>query len=125
MPSPFKISKEDLLRSKLIPPGWYPSTIRAVTQKAAKTDGSTNTEIDLVVSGGPFDGVPVIRVFSEKAPGFAKNFAAAVLGRPVRDDGEEFDFERAVGKKIKVYYTNEKYLGRLVNRAEDFAPLTT
>lgn len=125
MPSLFRISREDLLRGKVIPPGWRASVIKAVTQKVAKTDGSTNTVVTFVVDDkSPFDGVPVDRVFSEKAPGFAEGFASAVLGRPIKLEGEEFDFDRAVGKQIKVYYTNEKYQGRMVNRAEDFAPLS-
>ena len=125
MPSPFRISKEDLLRSKIVQPGWYTANIKAVTQKAAKTDGSTNTVVSFVIKGGAFDGVPLDRVFSEKSPGFAENFVTAIQGRKPKAEGEDFDFDRAVGKDIRVYVTNDKYAGRLVNRAEDFAPITT
>lgn len=123
MPARFSITREDQLRSKTVTPGWYPCVIKSVEQKAAKTDGSTNTNVKFVVAGGPFDGVPVERVFSEKAPGFAISFIEAILGRKIKPEGEDFDFEMAAGKKLSVYIKTEMYQNRPINRAEDFQTL--
>jgi len=122
MPARFGISREDQLRSKTVTPGWYTCLIKSVEQKPAKTDGSTNTNVEFVVEGGPFDGVPVGRTFSEKAPGFAVRFIEAIIGRKIKPEGEDFDFEMATGKKVRVYIKNDTYQGRAVNRAEDFEP---
>lgn len=119
MPSPFRIGREDLLRSKVVQPGWYPALIKSVTTKPAKTDGSLNTTIHCVIQGGAFDGVPVDRLFSEKAPGFAENFVVAVTGAPV-DPDQEYDFERAVGKEVMIYVKNREWQGRLTNDIADF-----
>lgn len=123
MPARFSVTREDQLRSKTVQPGWYPCVVKEVEQKAAKTDGSTNTNVTFVITGGPFDGVPVMRVFSEKAPGFAISFIQAIIGRPIKPEGEDFDFDAAKGKKINVYIVNEMYQNRPVNRAEDFQQL--
>jgi hypothetical protein len=120
MPSPFGVSKSDLLRSKTVTPGWYPARIKAVNQKAAKTDGSTNTIISFIITKVPFEGVPVDGLFSEKAPGFAAPLMAALLGRPVNPEGEDVDFEMGIGKEVLIYVINDKYMGRMTNKIEDY-----
>lgn len=122
MPAKFTVTKEDLLRSKTVQPGWYTCLVKSVEQAPAKTDGSLNTNVMFVIKGGVFDGVPVDRTFSEKAPGFAVSFIEAVIGRKMTADGGEFDLEQAKGRELKVYIKNETYQNRLVNRAEDFKP---
>lgn len=123
MPAMFNVSKQDLLRSKTVQPGWYPAVIKSVTQKAAKTDGSTNTIVTFNIQGGTYDGVPIDALFSEKAPGFASPLIAAILGRPLKAEGEGVDLEFGVGKKIMIYVKNDIYQGRTVNKAEDYKPL--
>lgn len=125
MPNTFAVSKTDILKSKTITPGWYPALLKSVNQKAAKTDGSTNTIVTFVIQGGPFDGVPVDSLFSEKAPGFITPLLSAILGRPVNPEGEEVDLDRAVGKKISVMVVNDKYMNRLTNKIEDYKPLNS
>jgi hypothetical protein len=120
------ITREDLLRSKVVTPGWYACRITNVEEAQAKTDGSRIINVDMVVmSDGPVNGVPIQRTFSEKAFGFATQFIEAIIGREVSEDGGEFELSGAVGRDLDVFIKNEKWQNRLVNRAEDFAPLGT
>ena len=122
MPTPFGVSKEDILRSKIVTPGWYAAVVKSVAQKAAKTDGSTNTIISFKVVGGTYDGVPIDTLFSEKAPGFAVPLMEALLGRKISPDGEQVDFEKAVGKEILIYVKNGMFNNRPKNEIEDYRP---
>lgn len=122
MPIPFGVSKDDILRSKTIIPGWYAAVVKAVNTKAAKTDGSMNVIFTFKLTGGAYDGTPVDTLFSEKAPGFAVPLMEALLKRKVNPEGEQFDFEKAVGQELLVYVKNEEYQGRMLNKAADFKP---
>jgi len=122
MPLTFVITKEDMLRTKIVDPGWYKTTIKKITQEAAKTDGSTNTWIDLTIAEGPHANVPLRRVFNEKAPGFAIPFIQA-LGGKVTEEGGTFDMEKAVGKQILAYVKTGMYLDKPQNQVEDFRPI--
>ena len=123
MPMTFGVSKTDILRSKTVTPGWYPATLKSIDQKPAKTDGSINTIVHFIIDGGPFDGVPVDSLFSEKAPGFAVPLMEALLGRKIKPEGEQVDFEKGIGSKIKIYVVNDKYMGRMTNKVEDYRSL--
>lgn len=115
------ITREDLLRSKTVTPGWYRMKIMAVEEGIAKTDGSMTISIDLIITqDGPFKDVPVPKTFSEKAPGFARTFVEALIGRKVEEDGGEFELSGAVGREVLGFVKNELFQGRMVNRVEDF-----
>ena len=122
MPLTFVITKEDVLRGKIVDPGWYKVNVKNVRQEAAATDGSTNTWIDMVILEGPFKDVPLLRNFNEKAPGFAIPFITA-LGGKVTEEGATFDMERAKGKQLLVYVKNGMYKDKPQNQVEDFKPL--
>lgn len=119
----FVITREDMLRSKVIEPGWYPVLIKNVTQEPAKTDGSTNTWVDMVITDGPQKDVPLRKNFSEKAPGFAVPFLRA-LGTEVGENGATVDMDRAKGKKIMVYVLNKMFNNQQQNSVEDFKSLS-
>jgi hypothetical protein len=124
MPSTFSASKEDILRSKSITPGVYTGVVKSVTQKAAKTDGSTNTVFTFVIQGSPngiFDGVPVDALFSEKAPGFAAELISILQGK--KWEGEPVDLDNAVGKKVKIHVVNDVYNGRKTNKIDGYMPI--
>jgi hypothetical protein len=123
----FKITPTDLLRSKTVQPGWYQVEVKKVVQKPAKTDGSINTIVSvIIVGGGPYDGVPIDHTFSEKAPGFAIPFVAAVTGKPIRTPEDlvtaGYDFDLAEGKKIGAEVINDTYQNRLTNKIKDWKP---
>ena len=119
MPLSFVITREDVLRTKTIEPGWYKVIVKNVTQEPAKTDGSTNTWIDMTIAEGPNKDVPLRRNFNEKAPGFALPFIVA-LGGTISDQGATFDMERAKGKSLMVYVSNGMYNNKLQNNVDDF-----
>jgi hypothetical protein len=121
MPNPFKIGKTDLLRSKTVTPGWYPAVVKSVEDKTAST-GVPGKVIELIIEGGPFDGVPLTARFWENAAGFAAPFVYAITGKKVEDAGE-FMLENSVGKKVKVYVKNKEWQGKMGNEPVDFMPL--
>lgn len=123
MPLTFTITREDVLRGKIVDPGWYKCNITKTSQEPAGTDGSTNTWIDLTILEGPFKDVPLRRVFNEKAPGFAISFIVA-LGGKVTEEGGSFDMERAKGKQVLAYVKNGMYNNRPQNQVEDFKPVS-
>jgi hypothetical protein len=120
--APFQITREDLLRGKVISPGWYVLFIKQVESGEAKTDGSMKVDVSFAIqSPGAFLDVPVARTFSEKAPGFAISFIEAVLRKKIDPEkGGSFDLTQSQGKKVWGYVKNEMYQNRLVNRVEDF-----
>jgi hypothetical protein len=120
------VSKEDLLRGKTVAPGWYTCTIRNIEQEKAKTDGSLNTKIMFTIEdSGAYQGIPIDKTFNEKGAGFAKPFLEALLGRKLKEDGEDIDLDpaRIKGRKMRVYIKNGSYQNRLTNQAEDFQPV--
>jgi hypothetical protein len=127
MPLNFTVSREDILRSKVLDPGWYKARVTKVTQETAKSDGeSTNTWVDFVVLAGPAqkDGsspkdVPVRRCFSEKAPGFIVPYLTA-CGASIKAEGGQYDIEKSIGKEMNIYVANRMWEGNLQNDVKDF-----
>ena len=118
------ITREDLLRGKVLTPGWYKLTIKSVDEKAAGGDGSMNTNVSLVVSQpGEFEGVPLKRVFNEKAPGFAIPFIQALSGERISEEGGTFDLSNAVGREVYGYVKTRMWQERPQNDVADFLPV--
>jgi len=118
----FHISAADLLRSKVVTPGWYRCKVVNVGENPARTDGSLNVEIELEIQAdGPFKGVPLARVFNEKAPGFSAGYFRA-FKVAIPPEGGDFNFDATKGKLVDAYVKNDQYQGRTVNRVEDFRP---
>ncbi len=116
----FNITREDMLRSKTVEPGWYKVMVKSLSSKDASTDQSLLIIVDLVVvQDGAFKDVPLRAQFSEKAMGFSVPFFAA-CGAPINEAGGQYDFERTKGKTILVYVKNEIYQGRVLNKIEDY-----
>lgn len=126
MALPFQITREDLLRSKLVTPGWHKSKVIRAEGGQASTDGSDIIKVELRLLGGDFDGVTILRTFSLKdnARHFAISFIEAVTAKSIGSDGGRFDFEKVIGVEIKTYVKNEEYKGRMVNKAEDFQAIS-
>lgn len=119
----------DVLRSKVIEPGWYLARITKAVDKPAKTDGSMNSELSFEIvspSGGgttPFKGVPVSNVFNEKFPGFAIEFIEAMGGKVSESSTVEFEIgPKLVGKPIEINVNNELYQTRMLNKIIGFRP---
>lgn len=123
----FKVTREDMLRSKVLNPAWYVAKVVKVWQETAKSDGeSTNTWIEFSILSGPDqeDGskandTPVRRCFSEKAPGFILPYLKA-CGTQVKEGGGDYDIEKSVGIVMELYIVNRMWEGSMQNDVKDF-----
>lgn len=116
------ITPEDLLRGTIVESDWYPVEIKEVEESQAKTDGSALWTIKMNILSGKFIGVPLQRVFSEKAPGFAIEFLQA-CGAKIGKEGGEFELAAAKGKKILAHVVTGMYQNRPKNDVDSFKPL--
>jgi hypothetical protein len=117
----FNITRENLLRSKTITPGWYRVKIVKTENTPAKTDGSMNLNVEFVITqDGPFKDVPVSRTFNEKAGGFAVSFFEALMGRKIDEGGASFNTDNAVGRELMAFIKTDMYQNRPTNKVEDF-----
>lgn len=114
-------SDEDILRSKIIDPGWYRVLITGQEQGLSKAGDSTNIVLKGKVlfnadtGGKEFENVPTpYWNFNTKAKGFMVGFFNS-FGVDVKS-GTRVDFADVVGKQLDVFIENDTYEGRLVNR---------
>jgi hypothetical protein len=116
-------SDRDLLRGKVITPGWYRVRIESVGEapaKASEKGPSTNYPVEgTVLFNGEtgdkeFANVPLDWNFNSKAIGFAVGFLQA-FGVEVKS-GVRFDLKSAEGRELDVFVENDTYQNRLVNR---------
>lgn len=113
-------SDKDLLRGKVITPGWYRVRIDGIDEAPSKDGGSTNYPIEGTVKFNgdtgdtEFAGVPLDWNFNSKAIGFSVGFLQ-VLGVEVKA-GTRFELAVAAGKELDVFVENGEWQGRLVNR---------
>jgi len=111
-------SQQDILRSKLLPPGWYPLLVKSMAEEQAGTDGSDLFVYDCRVETGPFKDVPLRFQISEKAPGFGIDFFEA-CGNVIQP-GVQQDMGIPVGKHIDGYVQRGEYKGRPNNNLVAF-----
>ena len=118
-----QFSERDLLRGKIITPGWYRVLINSVGEapaKASEKGPSTNYPVEATIKFNgdtgdtEFAGTPVDWNFNSKAIGFAVGFLQA-FGVDVKA-GSRFDLKSAEGREVDVFVENDTYQNRLVNR---------
>ena len=114
-----QFSEKDLLRGKVVLPGWYLVRIDAVGEAPSKDGGSTNFPVEGTIIRGEdgsseFSGVPLDWNFNSKAIGFAVGFLKG-FGVDVKA-GTRFDLKSAENKEILIFVENDTYQGRMVNR---------
>jgi hypothetical protein len=126
-----RISREAMLRKRLLEPGWYVLVIKKLFTELAKDEKSTNTIVDLTVvsteEGSDRDeGVPLRRYFSEKAEEYSESFITALGGDVSEESGfdGEFDDETIKGRKLLGLVGNrDAGGGQMRNEVEEFRPL--
>lgn len=117
-----EFGERDILRGKVIDPGWYLMKIESIGEALAKNGNSTNYPVEGTIvknadnGSTDFAGVPVDWNFNSKAIGFATNFLLAFGIQPVV--GKRFELNDAAGKTLDVFVENGQYNGRVVNRVE-------
>lgn len=116
-------SEQDLLRGRIITPGWYRVKIDTVGEQPAKASEkgpSTNYPVEGVIKfngdtgSTEFSNTPLSWNFNSKAMGFSIGFLEA-LGVKVAPN-VRFDLKSAEGLEIDVFVENGEYQGRIVNR---------
>lgn len=116
-----RFSQQDFLASKVVKPGRYHAIVKAVTQKAASTDGSAVYKPQLIiVEPGEYKGVPLTDNFSEKAMGAAIRYVQACLGGKEPDKDTNYELANGVGKILRVQTSNQLYNGRITNKIDDY-----
>jgi len=111
-------TNEDLLRAKLVPPGWYGLLVKKYQEDQAGTDGSALYVYEIVVDGGNFNGVPLRYQISEKAQGMGIEFFEA-CGNEIKA-GVSLEYDKQVGKKIEGFIQRGEYKGRPQNQLVSF-----
>lgn len=127
MPS-VTITREDVLRGKVLEPGWYPVTVKSVDEEVSSKGDSTNYVVILLVDGPEHvAGTPLKVYFNEKAIGRSIPFINACAGKDLIDEKTvasdkpmTIDLGKTVGKSILAYVANGNYNGRTTNQVEDF-----
>jgi hypothetical protein len=119
-----QFSDRDILRDKIVDPGWYRVKIETVGESAAKDapgkTPSTNypVEATILFNGDTgdvtFRNVPVSWNFNSKAVGFAVGYLKA-FGIEVKA-GQRFDLKASENLELDVYVENDTYNNRIVNR---------
>ena len=115
-----KFGARDILRGKVLTPGWYRVKIDSIGEAPSKDQGSTNYPVEGTVlfnadnGDKAFEGVPLDWNFNSKAIGFAIGFLEA-FGITVTPE-QRFDLASAAGKELDVFVENGEYQGRIVNR---------
>jgi len=121
-----------LAKGTLVTPGWYPCKITGYKEEPAKTDRSTNGVVNFEILTGDFKGAGGMRLYNEKALGFAKTLLIS-LGAKMVDDGQggkklsaELSKEILIGKLVDVYFVRgASNKGNEFNEPKDFAPIGT
>lgn len=118
-----QFGQRDLMRGKIITPGWYRVRIESVGEAPAKQSEkgpSTNYPVEATVlfngdnGDVEFAGVPLDWNFNSKAIGFAVGYLQS-FGVEVQA-GTRFDLASSAGRETDVYVDNDTYQNRLVNR---------
>lgn len=124
----FNWTEEDLKRGTLFDPGWYLFEIKKSIEKEDSKKEAMLWVLDLTciqAEGGDkkFEGSPIRHNFSEKAPGFLKNFLGA-LGVVMNAKGGNFRVEHGkfIGRKIYGMVVQSPYEGRMTSKIEDWKP---
>jgi len=118
-----EFSEKDLLRGKLITPGWYRIKVDNVGEAPAKPSDkgpSINYPVEATVlfngdnGDTEFANVPIEWNFNSKAISLARGFLEAfgvVVQAKMR-----FDLKSAEGRELDVFIENEMYQNRFINK---------
>ena len=118
-----QLKSADILRSKLVTPGWQPIEVVKVSFEPAKSDGgaSMNHVLDHEISEGEFAGVPLRDWISEKAAGTGMAYLKG-CGFKIPDKGGDFNLDQTIGKKLMAHVETKEFGGRFMNTVTDYRP---
>lgn len=113
-----KVTQADLLKSKLIDPGYYGATIVKVSGLEKSKDGkSANQIITFRIDG---IGKEIDHYFNSQAFGMMSPLYKAVFLKDMPEG--EFDTDEFLGKKVDVKIFTDNYQGSLNSKIEGWVP---
>ena len=120
-----EFSDQDILRSKLVTPGWYLARINTIGENPSKNkeNPSINYPVEAIIiknavdGSEEFAGVPVGWNFNSKVKSFIIPFLAAF--GVTAEGGKRFDLNSAVGQTLQIYVENDTFDGRLINKVNN------
>lgn len=110
----------DILRGKLLDPGWYTFKITTINQITAKAGGSINTVVTFELRNHAAQGKEIQLYFNSKAKSGIIPVFAAVVG-PV-EPGSPYDTDDLLNKEIDCKVVHDTYEGNLKNDITEFLP---
>lgn len=121
-----EFSREDLLSSTVVKPGWYTVLIRSVEKRLSKDGNSDNFPVNAVIlcngddgseefKDVPINGIPVW-FFNSKGKWAMIGFIKALDPTAEIGPGFRFNEKGAENKIIDVWIDNEMYEGTMRNR---------
>lgn len=125
MSIPVSFSAKDLLRQKVVIPGWYKVRITnidvepTVTAKGPSINYKLEHEVICAEDGNTqFQGVPVIGQFNSKAMGMTAGLfmALGVTEEQLMNPNNRFDLESCKDQEVFAFIENNEYQGRISNR---------
>lgn len=121
-----EFSQREILKGKVVKPGFYLVEIDKVSESPSKDGASINYRIDeatiLEDEGGDkeFAGVPTpYWNYNSKNPRFMIPFFEAITGEKIEAGTRIGWGSQLQGKKLYVFIDNDKFEGRPVNRIKD------
>lgn len=120
----WNIPVSDILRGKLVSPGWHPVEIVKYEEKMNKAGDAMNAIVTFRVFAGDFTGVEKMTYFSEKAPGTMTGLLES-LGVQANANGLSADLSEATlkGKKLQAHFIRGEYNNKPTNEIIEYAPL--
>lgn len=110
----------DILRGKLLDPGWYTFKITKIEQATAKAGGSINTIITFQLENHSAAGKEIQLYFNSKAKSGIIPVFAAITG-PV-EPGSSYDTDDLLQKSLDCKVIHDTYEGNLKNDIAEFLP---
>jgi hypothetical protein len=115
------VTDKDILRGKVVTPGWYRVKVDAVGEALASSGKTTNYPVEGTIVKNSDDGstdfagvpTPPTWMFNSGYISKAEGFIVSLGGQW---NAGRIDLGAAAGKEIDVFIENELYQGSMVNR---------
>lgn len=118
-----KFTPADILRSKILPAGWYGAKITSIAPwKESKDKGSSNMLFTFTIDNT--DGKEIERYYNSKAISMMIPVVEAVKKVKLADKPEEFvfDSDELLNAQLDVYVAVEMFEGNPKNVVNQWAP---
>ena len=95
-------TQEDIVSSQAMEAGWYPVTLKDISEGPGKKDPSSTTwTSEFEVIDGAYKGVVILYSFSSKMMKNVIQYVACFVGKP--EPGKSYPLEATKGKPIMAY----------------------